>query len=839
MRPFILLALLCAYSLCAAQDAASPPPRILESARLALQIPGDSATLVGSDLTGADTSALGCHWLRGLPLAYAIEVYRLELALAERSLPVHVSADGSLTQICDPSLAGLGAGLLPVAPDPARDSDGDGIGDGDDDCPGIAGVAGRLQVGCPQPEAGDRDGDGRLDSDDICPDQAGSAQSGGCALLQDSDGDGVPEGDDICPAQAGLIRSDFALGCPADGSGLSERRRAEHERCFVAGAGIPLYEQPSRSSAVIDRVYLTDRAELLARDAGGRWYQLRRGWVAAEEADLQGACYNIPIAQATPGAATGCFLRPLAEAVNVRQAPGGKRVAQITPDQIVAALGQNAAGDWLFFRAGWVSRSVVGFSGLCDDLPRLDPQKAASGTIAFCPPDYRGFLPPRIAVGDSSAQVASYTLANRLRAAPSLNAEQIGEIPPRALLEAVLDGPACDGAFVWWQVQAGEQIGWTVESDRNANVYYLERASAPDPAAEAGSLNAESAPISAGRLASLPMISSANAAQLDIIRALRVLDPLRVAWSPGPAELAVLRGDGMIEIYSAATFDRLWKSAMQPDSPRVTALAYSPDGSLLALGSDAGAVTLTDADALDVVPGDPLAQRHKGPVRQLAWSPDGRRLASISSAGDERAFSQKNSLLLWRIDDANSAPMAEPQLHFSFPHALTALAFSADGRWLAISGDSPGLGRASLWIYAAASGELAFAKPLISMAGQGLLAATPDDALGDFVYSSGDSLYHIDIDAGRDRRFYHLAGAHLPQLAIRRQVIPAAEVLLALASQDPTGPAQLHFFNARNHESPQVSRPIAVNDMAFSPDGSLLAIAEGGRDRVLLLGAGG
>ena len=217
-----------------------------------------------------------------------------------------------------------------------------------------------------------------------------------------------------------------------------------------------------------------------------------------------------------------------------------------------------------------MSLSVLELSGTCDQLPLLDPEKVSSGTVSFCPPDYIGLLPPRIDIGHFNARVASETLANRLRAQPKITAEQIGEIAPRDILDAVLDGPACDGAFVWWQVDAGGQIGWTVESDLNANYYYLEPVAANDNAVTP-STNAEAGPgvpAASAQPTTFQRINSANISRLDTIKVLPVDKPTMLAWSPRDSQLVVLRADGVLEIYAYPAFELLLTSDFRPESPQ-------------------------------------------------------------------------------------------------------------------------------------------------------------------------------------------------------------------------------------------------------------------------------
>ena len=102
------------------------------------------------------------------------------------------------------------------------DTDGDSVPDSFDACPNEAGLP--ENAGCP---AGvtppDRDGDGLPDVHDGCPDEPGADFMGGCP---DTDGDETPNNFDVCPDEPGLTQNS---GCPAgvvadlDGDGVPDR----------------------------------------------------------------------------------------------------------------------------------------------------------------------------------------------------------------------------------------------------------------------------------------------------------------------------------------------------------------------------------------------------------------------------------------------------------------------------------------------------------------------------------------------------------------------------------------------------------------------------------------
>ncbi len=802
----------------------SQPPALIEAARRAAypQLP-DQAPLLSSSRHLVDSAALGCDLIFGSPMPDPLEVYRLAFQLEGAAYAVHISADGSLTQVCDERYPNLGAGVQSVAREYV-DSDGDALADPRDDCPLIAGLYAADQPGCPQPSSADRDGDGSPDRLDRCPDQAGSAAAEGCAILIDHDGDGVPDDSDICLADFGVIRPDFALGCPADGSGASSRRRASDEACLAAGPDLALYADRDESAPVIKRL---DAAPVLARSAARDWYQVESGWLRATDLQLKGACYNIPLVNPGPGGATGCFMRARGDYVNVRQAPNGKLAARLLSQEQVPVLGKSASGDWLFYRAGWVSRSVLELAGSCEGLPTLNPAQVASGTIRFCPPDYAGLLPPRIGIGNGKARVASDSLANRLRAEPDYLAEQVGEIPPRTIIDAVLDGPACQPPFVWWQVEVAGQVGWTVESDVNAYHYYLE------PTANLA-LNRRGHPPSLSETvipASKRFIHSANLNSFDTVASLPLPAPSDVFWSARQTLLAAVSERGDIALFNAPDFQPISVSL----SLAVSAIAISPDERWLAAGDRDGGVALVDlSDNSGAARSIPLGWL-PGPIVALRWNHAGDKLAAISGAESLKLTREAGALEVWQIDSAAPAS-SEVSLRYRYPYPLTAVAYSRADRWLAVSGESTGDGRAALWVYDSETGDLVFRRALVPMRGSGLVVAPPSSDLGDFVYSSGDSLYQLALESGDLHRFYHQAGAQLSGVAFRPQFLAGAEGLMALAAQSPSGEERLHLTNALSPHAPSRSLSLAASAVAFSPDGRLLAIAETDKDRVLVLG---
>ncbi|MFO1434196.1 MAG: WD40 repeat domain-containing protein [Candidatus Competibacteraceae bacterium] len=106
-----------------------------------------------------------------------------------------------------------------------------------------------------------------------------------------------------------------------------------------------------------------------------------------------------------------------------------------------------------------------------------------------------------------------------------------------------------------------------------------------------------------------------------------------------------------------------------------TAIAFSPAregiSHLLAVGSDKGVLRLWDMTHLTAEP-QTLEKRHEGAIVALEFSPDGRLLASGS---------QDKTVRIW--DVANDAVNWHPPDFTGHPSRVTALAFSPDSHWLA------------------------------------------------------------------------------------------------------------------------------------------------------------
>jgi WD40 repeat protein len=149
--------------------------------------------------------------------------------------------------------------------------------------------------------------------------------------------------------------------------------------------------------------------------------------------------------------------------------------------------------------------------------------------------------------------------------------------------------------------------------------------------------------------------------------------PYRVAYSPDGTLLAVASYD-FIEILDTDGYQSI--RVLRPDADQVESIAFSPDGTLLAV-----AAQTHEALVLDVTTGKIVnrLRGHGDPVNAVAFSPLGTEIATASVDGTART---------WHLADGTSVVSPFKA------RAVRSVAYSADGVRLAIGADD---GTAAIW----------------------------------------------------------------------------------------------------------------------------------------------
>ena len=292
-----------------------------------------------------------------------------------------------------------------------------------------------------------------------------------------------------------------------------------------------------------------------------------------------------------------------------------------------------------------------------------------------------------------------------------------------------------------------------------------------------------------------------------------------VAFSPGGTTLAAasteadaVNGSVMLwDVSNPAQPSQLSQALTSTRGGPVTAVAFSPEGTLAATGS--GGVTLWDPPSAALPSSAAVEKRN---VVSLAFSPSSAALAAADDFGDE--------MTLWDVSDPARPRQLGPPLTADGAE-VKAVAFSPDGATLAVAAWDLRGGVVTLWDVHNLAKPRKLSQPLTASneLDPPSLAFSPHGAILAISGDDGVTLW----DVGDPARPLQLGppltssnGAAVTSVAFS----PNGAVLAARADDkvtlwDVSNPAQPH----------QLSQPLVneglVTSIAFSPNGKTLAVA--------------
>jgi WD40 repeat protein len=271
-------------------------------------------------------------------------------------------------------------------------------------------------------------------------------------------------------------------------------------------------------------------------------------------------------------------------------------------------------------------------------------------------------------------------------------------------------------------------------------------------------------------------------------------------------ELATAGDDGTIRYWDAANGATVGPEVAAHEGA-VMQMVCNPDDSQLASSGNDGRVLLWSVGG--GTPEAELIAVNDPEWREVAFSPDGSQIAFVSSAGTEQS-----SINLWDVDEERFSQA------FPIQSVLTAAELSPDGTRLAA-----GQGDGHITIWEAETGTQIADQQIADEGGIGSVAFSPDGSR--LAAGTGTGAVRL-LDATAVRSVSSPVGyltARVSELAFRNDG-------MVVASGDYAGTVQL--WNTATHKPvgasftyaiPPFDRPQPVHSLAFSPDGSVLAVS--------------
>jgi WD40 repeat protein len=290
-------------------------------------------------------------------------------------------------------------------------------------------------------------------------------------------------------------------------------------------------------------------------------------------------------------------------------------------------------------------------------------------------------------------------------------------------------------------------------------------------------------------------------------------------FSPDGARLVTASPDATVRQWDAGTGQEV-EPPYDRHSSQLYAAVYSPDGQLVASAGEDRTIRVWRASGRQDVA---VLHGHAGSVVEVAFAPDGRRLASLSSRfgrrGGVEVTAWDDTVRVWDVDPRATLPVLRGHTRTIYP-----LAYSPDGRWLA-----SGSWDKTVRLWDAATGEPCATLPHTSYVmglafgpdGTWLVTGCPQD----------DRLRIWDVATARVRKKIPFPDSKCYSLTVSPD---GTRVATTRSLSQNSWKFRLNVFDIASGKLLFTAEGAAL---AYSPDGRWLAVLAADNKTVLLLDA--